>query len=304
MREIMPGAATGSSAACPNTVCPLVTVSRLVPSLSISASNPACEDAERPRTATTAATPMAMPSADSVARSLRVRKPMLDSRARSRTATAPTCGAKVASCLTMHSIGDSAVVGDDASVAHLNLPGHPGRDVSVVRDDHDRGAGRRAVPQAATESLALSWCRGCQSVRRRGRSPAARPVRARSRPAGVGRPRAASVGQSIRSASPTWSSASIACRRRSRSGTPAYNSPSATLSKMVACSARKNCWNTKPILLARSRDNSRSDSFATSMPVMRTVPLVGRSNVPIRCNNVVLPEPDGPTTPTNSPHRH
>src|SRR5450755_1495786 len=36
MREIMPGAASGSSAVCPNAVWPFVTVNRFVPSLSIS----------------------------------------------------------------------------------------------------------------------------------------------------------------------------------------------------------------------------------------------------------------------------
>ena len=65
MRAIIPGAASGSSAVCPNSVWPLVTVSRLVPSLSISESRPAWEEAESPSTATIAATPMAIPSADS-----------------------------------------------------------------------------------------------------------------------------------------------------------------------------------------------------------------------------------------------
>ena len=77
MREIIPGAASGSSAVCPNKVCPFWTVSRLVPSLSIWASRPACDEEERPRTATIAATPMAIPSADSAARIRRVRRPTL-----------------------------------------------------------------------------------------------------------------------------------------------------------------------------------------------------------------------------------
>ncbi|HKT03804.1 MAG TPA: hypothetical protein VJT31_30105 [Rugosimonospora sp.] len=44
-------------------------MSRLVPSLSISASSPACAKEDRPRTATMAA--MAMPSAESAARNYR-----------------------------------------------------------------------------------------------------------------------------------------------------------------------------------------------------------------------------------------
>jgi hypothetical protein len=37
------------------------------------------------------------------------------------------------------------------------------------------------------------------------------------------------------------------------------------------------------------------------VPSMRTVPEDGRSNVPIRCSMVDLPDPDGPTIPTSSP---
>ena len=49
----------------------------------LTVSSPACEEADRPSTATMAATPMAMPRADSTARSLRVRSPTVDSRSRS-----------------------------------------------------------------------------------------------------------------------------------------------------------------------------------------------------------------------------
>ena len=89
----MPGAASGSSAVSPARVCPLVTVSRLVPSAWISASSAAEEEAARPRTATIAATPIAMPSADSPARSLRVRSPMLASPARSPGRSRAAAGA-------------------------------------------------------------------------------------------------------------------------------------------------------------------------------------------------------------------
>jgi hypothetical protein len=70
---------------------------------------------------------------------------------------------------------------------------------------------------------------------------------------------------------------------------------------VLSCSDRKNCWNTNPIEAARSPDSSRSDSAAMSMPVTRTVPVVGLSRVPIRCSSVDLPDPDGPTTATSSP---
>ena len=45
----------------------------------------------------------------------------------------------------------------------------------------------------------------------------------------------------------------------------------------------------------------RRPSVATSSPVTRTVPEVGRSRVPMRWSSVVLPEPEGPTMPTSSP---
>ena len=127
----------------PPRVCPLATVSRLVPSLSISASSPAWEEAESPRTATIAATPMAMPSADRAARSLRVRSPTLDSRARSAGRSRCVAGGAVGgherrSCVD----GGVGGVGDDAPVEHLDPAGHAGGDALVVGDHHDRGAGR------------------------------------------------------------------------------------------------------------------------------------------------------------------
>ncbi len=51
------------------------TVSRFVPRASISASRLACADAETPTTATMAAIPIAIPSAESAARSRRERIP-------------------------------------------------------------------------------------------------------------------------------------------------------------------------------------------------------------------------------------
>ncbi len=65
MRAIMPGAASGSAAVLPVKLWPFVTVSRLVPSWLISASSPAWLEEERPSTATIAATPIAIPSAES-----------------------------------------------------------------------------------------------------------------------------------------------------------------------------------------------------------------------------------------------
>ncbi len=101
--------------------------------------------------------------------------------------------------------------------------------------------------------------------------------------------------------SPTRSSAAAASWRRSAAGYPAYSRASATLANALWCSARKNCWNTNPMLAARSPASCRSSSPATSRPVTRTRPADGRSRVPARCSSVVLPDPDGPTTATSSP---
>jgi hypothetical protein len=76
IRPIIAGAWSGSSAGWPTRVVPVPTVSMFVPRRSIWASRPAWEEADRPRTATMAATPIAMPRADSAARSLRVRSPV------------------------------------------------------------------------------------------------------------------------------------------------------------------------------------------------------------------------------------
>ncbi len=95
MREIIPGERLGSCAVPPVSDWPFCTVSRLVPSAEISASSPAWEEDDRPRTATIAATPIAMPSADKLARSLRVRSPTADSRARSAGRSRAADGATV-----------------------------------------------------------------------------------------------------------------------------------------------------------------------------------------------------------------
>jgi hypothetical protein len=79
----MPGAESDSGTFVPLKFWPVVTSRRLVPSVLISVSRPAWLEDEMPRTATIAATPIAIPSAESAERNRRVRTPMLASRARS-----------------------------------------------------------------------------------------------------------------------------------------------------------------------------------------------------------------------------
>ncbi len=131
---------------------------------------------------------------------------------------------------------------------------------------------------------------------------AGRPTIARATATRCRSPPDSWVGRApARCPSPTRSSAAAASQRRSARPAPAYSIPSATLSRIFWCSARKNCWNTNPIRDARSADNSRSFIRAMSTPVTRTIPLVGMSRVPIRCSSVLLPDPDGPVTAASSP---
>ena len=160
MRPIMAGAALGSSAVWPERVWPFWTTSRLVPSAEISLSRPAEADDDRPRTATMAATPMAMPSADSPARSLRVRNPTVARRARSdgRSLLASACcrdghgrGSAVDGVTGSGPPGRRGLVGaveDDLAVEHLDAPAHARGDLPVVGDDHD---GHPAVVQLFEE---------------------------------------------------------------------------------------------------------------------------------------------------------
>src|SRR4051812_48918741 len=141
MRRTIEGAASGSSSLFPRTPVPLATVRRLVPSLSISASRPACEEADRPKTATIAATPMAMPRADRAARSRRVRTPTLATRATSPSRSlAGESSSALTDALLAAGSGRPRRVGHDVPVEDLDAPGEVGGDVVVVGDHDDGGA--------------------------------------------------------------------------------------------------------------------------------------------------------------------
>ncbi len=57
----------------------------------------------------------------------------------------------------------------------------------------------------------------------------------------------------------------------------------------------------KPTLWLRQEARSLSESWATSVPATTTLPEVGRSIPAMRFSRVVLPEPEGPMSATNSP---
>jgi hypothetical protein len=96
IRRAIGTAVSGSLASLPPNVWPGAAVSRLVPSV-LSLSRNACAlDAGMPITATSAAMPIAMPSADSTARIGRVRIPKKPRRSRSITRSPrrePRCAA-------------------------------------------------------------------------------------------------------------------------------------------------------------------------------------------------------------------
>src|SRR6202034_375152 len=128
MRDTMPSAVVGSSVGCPKAVLCGCTVRRL-PSWPNSCSRPAFDDWEMPRTPTMAAMPMLMPSADSAARTRRLRSPRLPTRSRSAAVSREAPGSRTRARIT-----------DDHPVTDLDARVGGGGHTGVVGDDHDRGA--------------------------------------------------------------------------------------------------------------------------------------------------------------------
>src|ERR1700734_2062690 len=125
MRETMPSAVVGSSAWVPDRVLPDCTVSRL-PSWPSSASRLALDVWAMPSTPTMAAMPMLIPSADSAARTRRLRSPRLPTRTRSRPVSREAPVLRTGRRIT-----------DNPPVFDLDAPFHGGGHLEVVRDDHD-----------------------------------------------------------------------------------------------------------------------------------------------------------------------
>ena len=169
MRRSMVSAVVGKAASSfPMKPPPASTTSRLVPSLSSAWSRLALDDSEMPSTDTMAAMPMAMPSADSEARSRRLRSPMDATRSRSPgfselgarlaarlVATEPspvggpgTAGAGVVPLIVRppavprcdHRHPRAAGVRLDQAIPQHHLAAQAARDVVVVGDDDDRRA--------------------------------------------------------------------------------------------------------------------------------------------------------------------
>ena len=266
-----------------------------------------------------AATPMAMPSADRPARSLRVRSPTLATRARSEGRSRASRGGAVrghgrVACGQAWLAGagdpgrgvalaDGRRVGDDVPVEHLDPPGHAGGDVPVVGDDHDGGPGGVAARRAGP-----GWTAPVALVEVAGRLVGEHDRRAGRRGPGRWRP----AGARRRTAG--WGGRAGACRqadpserveRPAAAARPA--GPRRRAARRPRCRGRSGA---RPGRTAGTRSRSGSPAARpapgrsgrpTSRPVTRTVPVLGRSRVPIRCSRVVLPDPDGPTMATSSP---
>ena len=74
-------------------------------------------------------------------------------------------------------------------------------------------------------------------------------------------------------------------------------------SKAVRVSSRLQSWKIKPSRSRRNRVSSFPFSFVSSRPSTRMEPEVGLSMVDTQFKRVVLPEPEAPMMPTNSPGR-
>ena len=252
-----------------------------------------------PTTATIAAMPIAMPSADRNARIGRVRSPTAPTRTTSAQAQR---GAGASAGVTVRSVTSRTVL---EPITRRRASGPAGAAPAAISRSwvitttvvpaacssrsscHHPGAGRGV--EVAGRLV------GQQQRRVADHRPGdRRPAAARRRTARAAGGRAGARGRPA-PARPRPAAAAPPAGRPGRAGRrprcPAPRTPA----------ARWNCWNTKPIRVARSADSSRSDSRATSCPSIRTVPAVGRSRVPIRCSIVDLPEPDGPTIATSSP---
>src|SRR4029453_12343753 len=88
---------------------------------------------------------------------------------------------------------------------------------------------------------------------------------------------------------------SIECRRA-----PMTSRAKATFSRTVLLDSSLKSWNTQPIERRRA-GTFQEASRLSSLPATQILPAVGRSSLVSRRRKVDLPEPDWPTTKTNSP---
>jgi hypothetical protein len=93
----------------------------------------------------------------------------------------------------------------------------------------------------------------------------------------------------------TISATSCTRRARSAAGIPFIRSPNSMFCMTVLCGKSACVWNTMP------SPRSRGSRSLTTRPSMRISPALGSMKPAIMRKVVVLPQPDGPTSTTNSP---
>ena len=172
----------------------------------------------------------------------------------------------------------------------------------LVRDQHDRGAVPLRQRGDQLDDLVAAG-----GIERAGRfvgeqhTGAHRRPRARSRCAAAGRRRSRrGIDRAVRR-DPTVPSEAIANFDAAMTTPPASSSGSITFSIAVSAGIRLRRWNTKPTSWRRNRPRPAASSPASSWPPTLIEPALGVSSAPARCNNVLLPQPLGPITATNSP---
>ena len=313
IRPIIAGAAVGSSAVWPKRLWPLVTVSRFVPRALISASRPDSEDggdARAPR-----------------------RSPRRRSRCRARRAPARSLRGAQPHERDAREIGGPELRWGASVVGWLMVVDRAprtGRRPTCVDRTHGASATIRpssiSIWRGRRSAISRSW------VMTRIVVPTAVSSSRRARIAWLLTLSRLPVGSSARTIAGLPASArAIATRWRSPPeswvGRAAAAMREADLAerlvRALASLGERHAGVEQPVgdvveralvlgqeeLLEDEADARRAQRrelpvghlAATSSPVMRTMPLVGRSSVPIRWSSVVLPEPDGPTIATSSP---
>ena len=294
-----PGADSGSLASSPGTSARARPSSRLVPSRS------SC--GEQVGLARLARCRARRPSTRSRSRRRAPRAPRAAgasaARTRRRAGRRRAAAGWAAACVGAVTPDAVALVELDRAVADVHPARERGGDLAVVGDHDDRRAVGVAARAAARRSRRRSASRGCRWARRRTRSTGA-PTSARA------------IATRWRSPPESWSGrwrepvaeadalerSRRAARRSARAARPCRAARGDVVDGAAARRRRKNCWKTKPMWRARSAARRRSDSsrdVVARRPARR--PRVGRSSVPMMWSRVDLPEPDGPTTASNSP---
>src|ERR1022692_496905 len=114
-------------------------------------------------------------------------------------------------------------------------------------------------------------------------------------------PDSSSGKRAARPARPSPSSALSPAARAVLAATPSSSSGSATFSAAVSPGSRLKSWNTYPTVRRRSLALALRDIPDSTVPPIRTSPLVASSRLPAIVSSVDLPDPLGPITATITP---